>query len=153
MQQTGSLQQSLSGQAALLTELLSSALEPHLRKSGLTPATFDLLTAVHASQDGCSQASLARRLRVSAPTLSEAVHAAEERGFLVASKSTSDKRLRVIKLTTVGQRAVEQALKALNQLETQVVEELEDRDVRAAVLVLKRVNQRIAARLRTDAEE
>ena len=151
-QRTGSLQQSLSGQAALLTELLSSALEPHLRKSGLTPATFDLLTAVHASENGTSQADLARRLRVSAPTLSEAVHAAEERGFLTASKSTSDKRLRVIKLTTVGQRAVDQALKALNLLEMQVVEELEDREVKAAVLVLKRVNQRIAQRLRSESE-
>ncbi len=149
MHQSGSIQQSLSGQAALLTELLSNALEPHLRKSGLTPATFDLLSAVHAHEGGASQASLARRLRVSAPTLSEAVHMAEDRGFLVASKSTSDKRLRVIKLTTVGQRAVEQALKALNQLETQVVEELEDREVKAAVMVLKRVNQRIAARLRS----
>jgi len=148
MQESGGLHQSLSGQAALLTELLSHALEPHLRKHGLTNATFDLLSAVHASEGGASQASLARRLRISAPTLSEAVHAAEERGFLVASKSTSDKRLRVIKLTTVGQRAVEQALKALNQLEMQVVEELEDREIKAAVMVLKRVNQRIAARLR-----
>jgi DNA-binding MarR family transcriptional regulator len=71
----------------------------------------------------------------------------------MASKSMSDKRLRVIKLTTVGQRAVEQALKALNLLEMQVVEELEDREVRQAVTVLKRVNQRIAARLRNDSEE
>jgi len=153
MQQQGNLQQSLSGQAALLTELLSTALEPHLRKFGLTPATFDLLSAVHAHEDGASQASLARRLRVSAPTLSEAVHAAEEKGFLVASKSTTDKRLRVIKLTSVGQRAVEQAVKALNLLEMQVVEELEDREVRAAVLVLKRVNQRIAARLRNESNK
>jgi len=153
MQQSGSLQQSLSGQAALLTELLATALEPHLRKCGLTPATFDLLSAVHANEDGASQASLARRLRVSAPTLSEAVHAAEERGFLIASKSTTDKRLRVIKLTAVGQRAVEQALKALNQLEMQVVEELEDREIRAALTVLKRVNQRIAQRLRSQSAE
>lgn len=153
MQQTGSLQQSLSGQAALLTELLSTALEPHLRKSGLTPATFDLLTAVRASENGASQASLARRLRVSAPTLSEAVHSAEERGFLIASKSTSDKRLRVIKLTTAGQKAVEHALKALNLLEMQVVEELEDREIKQAVMVLKRVNQRIAARLRSESED
>src|SRR5947209_13660942 len=149
MQDSGVLQQSLSGQAALLTELLSTALEPHLRKSGLTPATFDLLSAVHASDAGASQASLARRLRVSAPTLSEAVHAAEERGFLVASKSTSDKRLRVIQLTTVGKRAVEQAVRALNLLEMQVVEEMEEREIKAAVAVLKRVNQRIAARLRS----
>jgi len=71
---------------------------------------------------------------------------------LVASKSTSDKRLRVIKLTSAGQKAVEQALKALNLLEMQVVEELEDREVKAAVTVLKRVNQRIAARLRNTSD-
>jgi DNA-binding MarR family transcriptional regulator len=152
MQESGGLQQSLSGQAALLTELLSTALEPHLRKSGLTTATFDLLSTVHAMEGGASQASLARRLRISAPTLSEAVHSAEERGFLVASKSTTDKRLRVIQLTPVGKRAVEQALRALNQLETLVVEELEDREIRAAVTVLKRVNQRIAQRLRSAGE-
>jgi len=148
MQDSGGLQSSLSGQAALLTELLSTALEPHLRKSGMTSATFDLLSAVHASEGGASQADLARRLRVSAPTLSEAVHAAEERGFLIASKSTSDKRLRVIQLTTVGKRAVEQAMRAVNLLEMQVVEEMEEREIKAAVSVLKRVNQRIASRLR-----
>lgn len=153
MQETPSLQKSLSGQAALLTELLSTALEPHLLASGLTPAIFDLLSAVHASEGGASQASLARRLRVSAPTLSEAVHTAEQRGFLVASKSTSDRRLRVIKLTAVGKTAVARAIKALNQLEMQVVEEIEDREVKAAVTVLKRVNQRIAARLRGDLSE
>lgn len=153
MQEPPSLQKSLSGQAALLTELLSTALEPHLEASGLTPAIFDLLSAVHASEGGASQASLARRLRVSAPTLSEAVHTAEQRGFLVASKSTSDRRLRVIKLTAVGKTAVERAIKALNQLEMQVVEEIEDREVKAAVTVLKRVNQRIAARLRSDLSE
>ncbi len=153
MQEPLSLQKSLSGQAALLTELLSTALEPHLQASGLTPAIFDLLTAVHASEAGASQASLARRLRVSAPTLSEAAHTAEQRGFLVASKSTSDRRLRVIKLTAVGKTAVEGAIKALNQLEMQVVEEIGDREVKAAVTVLKRVNQRIAARLRSDLSE
>ena len=77
-----SLQTSVSGQAALLTELLSNALEPSLRKFGLTPAVFDLLTAVHANEAGISQAELARRLRVSAPTLSEAVHSAVVKGLL-----------------------------------------------------------------------
>lgn len=153
MQETSSLHHSLSLQATLLTELLSTALEPHLEAYGLTQSTFDLLLAVHASPRGASQASLARRLRVSAPSLSQAVHAAEQRGFLVASASTSDRRLRVIKLTAVGKRAVETAVSALNQLEMQVVEELEDREVKAAVIVLKRVNQRIAARLRSDLSE
>jgi DNA-binding MarR family transcriptional regulator len=79
------------------------------------------------------------------------VHAAEDRGFLVASKSESDRRLRVVKLTSVGKRAVEQSLRTLNQLEMQVVEELDDREIKAAVAVLKRMNQRIAAKLRTSA--
>lgn len=136
-----------------MTELLSTALEPHLRRSGLTSATFDLLSAVHAVDGGVSQAELARRLRVSPPTLSEAVHAAEERGFLAATKSTKDKRLRVIQLTPVGKRAVEQALRALNQLEMQVVQEMEEREIRAAVTVLRRVNQRIAARIRSSLNE
>lgn len=146
MGQTSGLQQSLSGQAAVLTELLSTALEPRLREFGLTPAMFDLLSAVHAGEG--SQASLARRLRVSPPTLSEAVRNAETRGFLTAERCASDKRLRLVKLTAVGQRAVEDALRTLNQLEMQVVEEFEDREIKAAVAVLKRVNQRIAARLR-----
>lgn len=153
MQDNASLQKSLSGQAALLTELLSTALEPHLKEYGLTPATFDLLTAVHALEGGGSQAELARRLRVSAPTLSEAVRAAEQRGFLYASMSTSDRRRRVIQLTDVGKTAVERAVQALNQLEMQVVEEIEDREVKAAVTVLKRINQRIAARLRSVSAE
>lgn len=152
MQEKGALQQSLSAQSALLTELLATALEPHLRKHGITQATFDLLSAVHASEGGASQADLARRLRVSAPTLSEAVHAAEARGFVTASKSTNDKRVRVINLTPVGQRAVVQALQTLNQLEMHVVEEFEDREIQAALAVLRRFNQRIAARLRSSME-
>jgi MarR family transcriptional regulator, transcriptional regulator for hemolysin len=144
-----SLQKSLSGQAALLTELLSNALEPSLRKFGLTPAVFDLLTAVHANEDGISQADLARRLRVSAPTLSEAVHSAEAKGFLLAKRSTSDRRLRVIHLTNVGKTAVEHALRELNLLEMQVVEEIDNGDVQVALSVLRKLNQRMAARLRT----
>lgn len=149
MQQKKTLQSSVSSQAALLTELLSTALEPSLRQFGLTPAMFDLLSAVSANEGGISQAELARRLRVSPPTLSEAVHSAEAKGFLSAQKSTSDRRLRVIQLTAVGKTAVAHALRELNLLEMQVVEEIDHGDIQVALSVLRKLNQRIAARLRT----
>lgn len=145
----GKLHGTLSGQAALLTELLSTALEPHLERAGITHATFDLLSAIRATDGAASQAEIARRLRISPPTLSQALRAASERGLIERTEKKSDARVKLVRLTPQGRRAIDGALRAVNQLEREVVEELNARELSVAVTVLRRANQKVAAKLRS----
>jgi DNA-binding MarR family transcriptional regulator len=137
----------LYGQAALLTELLSTALEPHLQKAGVSQATFDLLSTIRATEGGATQAEIARRLRVSPPTLSQAIKGAEEKGFIERVTRARDARVKIVKLTTKGKKAIESTLRAVNQLEQQMVEHLDAAELKTAVAVLRKANRTVASRI------
>jgi MarR family transcriptional regulator, lower aerobic nicotinate degradation pathway regulator len=137
----------LYGQAALLTELLSTALEPHLQKAGVSQATFDLLSTIRATEGGATQAEIARRLRVSPPTLSQAIKGAEEKGFIERVTRARDARVKIVKLTTQGKKAIESTLRAVNQLEQQMVEHLDAAELKTAVAVLRKANRTVASRI------
>lgn len=146
-EQDSKLQGTLSGQAALLTELLSNALEPHLQKAGITGATFDLLSTIRATDGGATQAEIARRLRISPPTLSQAIKTAEEKGLVERSARKRDARVKIVKLTKKGKKAVDSALIAVNQLEQDVVETIDATELQTALAVLKKANRMVASRI------
>jgi DNA-binding MarR family transcriptional regulator len=137
----------LSGQAGLLVELMTAAITPDLEKAGLSLAVFELLSAVQASGRSASQIAIARRLGISAPSLSEAIRGAVTRGFLTQSVSKEDARVKEISLTPKGKKALTGVLAAVGRVETDLRASADPEQLESAVDLLRRLNGNLARKI------
>jgi len=77
------------------------------RESGLTPQRYLLLLAIKGAPDGSERMSfsdLARRLQLSANTVTELCARAEQAGFVTREPSESDQRVTYLRVTEDGER-------------------------------------------------
>ena len=88
---------------ASLYELQSAWLEPRLEAIGVSWTAFQLLLTVAAAGENASQIEVARRLGVTAPTLSESVQAHVAKGLLRQVQTKKDRRIKVLTLTPKSQ--------------------------------------------------
>ena len=84
---------------------------PLLARSGVTPARFDLLYAIHQSGYGgtgieLAQSGIRRVLGVTRPTVSRMVRSLEELGLVTRHANYSDIRTRLVRLTKVLTRVL-----------------------------------------------
>lgn len=115
---------------AALYELQTALIGPQLKRLGMTLATFQLLAAVHGSGSKSSQAEIARRLGISPATLSEAVHSAIKAGLLEQDVSSTDRRVKTLKLTNKASKKLAEVLTELQSIEKSVVKKLSGKDIR-----------------------
>jgi DNA-binding MarR family transcriptional regulator len=97
------------------------------RKSGLTPQRHLLLLMIKGARDGSEQSTvteLADRLQLAQSTVTELVSRAEEAGLIERQQSQSDARVAHLRLTTEGERRLEQSFTALGTERTQLREAL-----------------------------
>ena len=92
---------------AAVYELQAEWMEPKLRELGISWSTFQLLTAVANAGDRASQIEVARRLGVTAATLSESVQAHLDKGLLSRTTLPRDKRVKLLRLTPESKAIVE----------------------------------------------
>lgn len=137
---------SLSGQAGLLVELLTAAMSPELERVGLTVSSFELLSAIQASGGKASQAEIAQRLNIRPPSLSEAVRYASQKGLVEQVGVEEDRRLKRLRLTTAGRRAVHEVLESVREAESEMVSECAPEEIAEAVQLLRRINRNLARR-------
>ena len=138
------MKDSLSGQAGLLCELLTSAMEPKLQDAGISLGTFELLSAIYASGGRATQVEVARRLGITPPSLSEAVKAACSRELVEQHSDTDDARRKILKLTAKGRKAMQSIVKGVNFAETRMVEGIDPNQISLVIEVLRRVNLNLA---------
>jgi DNA-binding MarR family transcriptional regulator len=138
------LRESLSGQAGLLCELLTAAMEPKLNDSGVSLGTFELLTAVHASGGRATQIEVAKRLGITAPSLSESVKGAASRNLIEQHIDSDDGRRKILKLTSSGRKTMQSIVKGVNNAENRMVDGIDAEQVAIVIDVLKRVNRNLA---------
>src|SRR4051812_5082147 len=91
------LPETLSGQAAMLTELMTMTIEPACADAGISLGSFELLSAVRSSGARASQASIARRLGITPPSFTEALHAAVRQGIVEQVPHPRDSRAKKVK--------------------------------------------------------
>ena len=138
------MKESLTGQAGVLVELLTSAMEPKLEESGITLGTFELLSAVYASGGRATQVEIARRLGITPPSLSEAVKAATQKGLAEQHSDADDARRKILKLTPKGKKTMQSIVKAVAQTETRMVDGIDAEQLASAIDLLRRVNRNLA---------
>jgi MarR family transcriptional regulator for hemolysin len=138
------LKESLSGQAGLLCELLTAAMEPKLEGTGVSLGTFELLSAVHASGGKATQVEIARRLGITPPSLSESVKNAASRNLIEQHIDSDDGRRKILKLTSSGRKAMQTVVKGVNNAENRMVDGIDAAQIAVVIDVLKRVNRNLA---------
>ena len=144
-----SVRATISGQAVLVAELLQLALEPVLQSEGISVSTFDMLTAVQSGAGTASQAQIAAILRVSAPTLSEAVKAAVDKGLLLQIDDPNDRRAKILDLTPRGASIIERAMKEIEAAETVIDSVMGPDEKDRTLAVLQKTVRALAQHLNT----
>lgn len=94
----------MGARLASLYELQSAWLEPRLEAIGVSWTAFQLLLTVSAAGENASQTEVARRLGVTAPTLSESVQTHVAKGLLRQVQSKKDRRIKILTLTPKSQQ-------------------------------------------------
>jgi len=138
------MRESLAGQAGLLCELLTSAMEPKLAQADISLGTFELLSAIYASGGRSTQVEVARRLGITPPSLSEAVKAACVRSLVEQHIDSDDGRRKILKLTAKGRKAMQTIVKDVNIAETKMVEGIDASQIASVIDVLRKVNRNLA---------
>ena len=141
----------LSGQAGLLCELLTAAMEPKLEESGLSLGTFELLSAIHGSGGRATQVEVSRRLGITPPSLSESVRTAAARGLVEQHADSDDGRRKILKLTPAGRKAMTSIVKGVNNAEVRMVGDIGEDQISAAIETLIKVNRNLARIVEQDA--
>lgn len=140
---------SISGQAIVVAELMQLALEPVLEAEGLSVTTFDMLSAISSGEGEATQAQVAGMLRVSAPTLSEAVKAAVENGLVIQREDPSDRRTRRLDLTPKSRAILRKAMKVLDESEVILRQGLSDEELSTLLRALPQAIRNLAGHVRT----
>jgi len=128
---------SLSVLAAGLAELVADYVGPALREAKINAGTFELLSALRAAGPNATQTSLARRLGITAPSLSEAVKAAVRKGLVKQVASGTDARSKHVQMTRKGEEALEAVLSAVRAAERTMVRGISATDLRQAQAILR----------------
>ena len=130
-----------------LAELMNLAIEPACQEAGITMGGFELLSAVRSAGAKASQASIARRLGITPPSLTEALRIAVKAELVEQTASARDARAKQVRLTDKGSRALRKVMAAVNQAERTLVEQVSPEELRVALGVLKRANRSLAQAL------
>ena len=140
------LRASVTGQAAVLSELVAAYLEKALRNSGLSLGAFELLSAVKASP-AAPQAELSEKLGITPSSLSEAVAVAVRKGLVEQESSERDRRAKRVVLTRRGDRALESAMSALAEADRLALEGIPPARSAQAAEVLREASRRLSQAL------
>lgn len=135
----------LAALCAIINELVAAYLQPTLSEVGLNQGTFELLSAIHATGGQAAQIEIARRLGITAPSLSEAVKLAVREGLVRQIADVEDARRKRLELTGKGRRAVARVLEAVQEAESHLIGGLDAVSLRTAQLTLKQAARSLAA--------
>ncbi len=134
---------------AALYELQSAYLEPKLRKQGMSFSTFQLLACVSSAGGDATQNDIARRLGISAATLSETVQVHVRKGLLEQTVSETDRRVKVLRLTKSANNSMKDIRKVLGKLEDIMVADIAGASLRGGLAVLDAAITNVEESLKT----
>lgn len=125
--------------ACQVNDCVSQAMRPTIIAQGLTPASFDLLSAIWAADGRESQADIGKRLGLSRATISEAITSLVSAGYVVRKPSESDSRAVTLELTAAGHKKVKAILQEMKQIEQEISSKLSNKEAETALKILKKL--------------
>lgn len=129
---------SLGALIANIYEAQATLIEPKLKALGISWSTFQILSEVRAAKGGVSQAEIARRLGVRPATLCEAVQEMARKGLLTQEDSSSDRRMKALRLTPSAEAEMRKIRSALTHIETSMVAGFSEKQIQQCESLLTR---------------
>ena len=118
-----------------------------MRATGISASVFELLSTISAGNGKDTQVEVARKMGITAPSLSEAVRAAVARGLIEQVASETDGRKKRLKLTRKGRASLNRVVEQIEMAESSIVEGLTEDELSMTLAVLKRLNRELAVSL------
>jgi DNA-binding MarR family transcriptional regulator len=134
-----SFSESLVALACQVNEAIASALDPILKENELTPAMFDLLSAVRTADGRETQAQIGQRMGLSRATISESITALEHDGYVLRKAHPEDKRAVFLTLTARGHQKLNAVLREMKEIENLAVAKLSEKESATAIKTLKKL--------------
>jgi DNA-binding MarR family transcriptional regulator len=117
---------------------------PVLERESVSGPTFELLTAIHATQGKASQARVAEVLGVTPPTLCESVKVAVRQGLIVQEANPRDRRAKRLALTAKGNRVVRKAIEKMQTGEEAMIAGISDAELDGAIATISAAVRNLA---------
>lgn len=109
------------------------------RPHGITAAQYNVLSALAAENEGISQRALGDLLVVDRSNVTGLIDRMEKAGWVRRADDPSDRRVYRVTLTAAGRRLWSEVSPRYQQVVDQVTHGLNEKQVRAALLVLQRL--------------
>lgn len=137
---------SLLSLISVSSEAIASAIEPALRKGGLSLSLFQLLMAVRAGRGKLTQAKLAANLGITPPSLCELIRSASQKDLVAQLPNPKDKRAKLIALTPKGEESLTDAIRLIESYDKQIRKQLDEDDWQTTIRTLQLVSTLIGDR-------
>lgn len=118
--------------------VIQALFDREMEKHDLRQAEFSVLSVVRENP-GINQRALAEALAVAPPNLATLLDRLEARGLLARQRSTEDKRVQHVELTTQGVRLYGRALKAAAAADAGALEHLSDAEREQLKTLLRKI--------------
>ncbi len=117
--------------------LLRTAMAPHFAEFGLNDIRFTVLTILQDWEEGCPQTELADLLGQSESSISTLVERMRNSGLLYRMRSRTDRRKRLLKLTTAGQEMLQRIMQCHGRRMRALLQDISDEEIAQLSSTLK----------------
>ena len=118
--------------------VIQALFDKEMEKHDLRQAEFSVLSVLKGNP-GINQRALAEALAVAPPNLATLLDRLEARGLLTRQRSTDDKRVQHVGLTTQGARLYGRALKSAASADDTAIEKLSDSERAQLKALLRKI--------------
>ncbi len=112
-----------------LRDVQFGAYESYARKHGLTAKELFVLDLIWFAPEGCLQSELCERLSATKQTVSAIVKKFLKQGYLKLTESETDRRNKIIRLTSEGKKYVKKIIPSAANAEIDAMAELSGEDI------------------------
>jgi MarR family transcriptional regulator for hemolysin len=120
------------------------ALDGRMAALGLSDAAWPPLVYLDRSGEGVTQSELATRCGIDGSTLVRLLDILGEQGLVERRISPTDRRSRLVFLTTKGRRALTAVYRVLQEAEVAMLREVDDKRLQTTLDVFAQIEQRLA---------
>ena len=122
-----------------------NVLEVRLRELGLTDATWVPLFHLHAHGSPLTLKQLSQHVGLDSSSLVRVVDLLEERGLLLRETDANDRRSKSLHLTEAGLHVVADVREKLHQVESQLLQGMDEASVRTLRYGMLQLSERLAS--------
>jgi MarR family transcriptional regulator for hemolysin len=125
-----------------IPRLWRSAMDRRLKPLGLSEAKWRTMLHLARGPANMNQRELAERLGVEAPTLARLLDRLAADGWIERRADTDDRRVKSIVLLPKASGVIRQIDSAMREMRAEVLQGVQDREIRASLKVLKIIRDR-----------